>query len=472
MKYNKIKSPLLLLSSICFLTMPISVNATGLMDLIYNTPKKDKVNTAIEQEKQLQKFNSFPENEAIITEENNGLLKENTIKATNKNQLSILLLGDMLTTPIKNGLSRTIDFKENPIELIEASNYNAQLLNFSAKNIINDVNNILDYNNPNFVIIAIGYADVIKLDRELATISLFNNSWQKDYEQQLITLITPLLKRNIDFALVGTLPHPSKNANRIAKIINEITQKIAKKYNITFINMWNNFANDYGQFSEVGFTKEGKLTKLRYKNNADFTTEGEDKLAYYISEEITNKFFNKNKQKDNSLTNTHNNQIITAKTTNAGLWETNKSNLTSPIKTKQKDNLTQIAPFGRVDNSYITRNATKLAESDTSIPKITPSVLDENKQHIQKIDFLNGSENNLSTSEQNKLKLREVKPESDDYNKYDNESDQQIEDQRIKTNNRNQTTDKETKIEKTSIKETQKRFKKDLSTLPMNGLYY
>lgn len=522
-RQRKGKAYYILLSSCLFFNFNSLAAASGLSDLIYGQNKPAKAqNTYVETPSRLNNQVEFADkvNSNNVTWDNfkpfardelttyNSVLSDNILSSDDKamdkpkalKEVSILLLGDMFTTPLKNGLARVVNFDETPFSFVEASNYNAHLLNFSAQDILKDVRSVLDKYKPTFVVITIGSADILKLQRELSNVSLFKSSWQETYEQKLNTLVKPLLERAIPFAIVGTLPYPAEGASYISKSINEIHKKTAEKYRMSFINIWNNFSNDFGEFSEMGFTSEGKVAKLRYNNTSSFTVDGENTLAYYVSKDLTNRFYpaplnvaKKDEAKQDS-------KIVTAQATASGLWNTDKSEYIAQPTKKSSNKVIDQAPYGRVDNNFISENATQLAQEAKDKNGLVATSLDEEIKKIPTVSIFNNnspevkekaitivpSSKKAATNANNN---ESTKPQSQKFYQpaelyYKPKAKNIVTETKQSNSERKTTAGAENNSASKAKKETQtfnsnravkplrqKNFKKDLSTLPMNGLY-
>ena len=74
--------------------------------------------------------------------------------------------------------------------------------------------------------------------------------------------------------------------NENMNTLNDLFREKAHLNNVKFIDTWNGFVDQYGNFSPYGPDLDGRVLRLRDKDGIRFTGTGYRKLAHYIEREI------------------------------------------------------------------------------------------------------------------------------------------------------------------------------------------
>jgi len=68
--------------------------------------------------------------------------------------------------------------------------------------------------------------------------------------------------------------------------LNELYRKRAEKAGITYVDIWDGFVDDQGQYTVQGPDFEGQIRRLRSSDGVHFTKYGAEKLAHYIEHDV------------------------------------------------------------------------------------------------------------------------------------------------------------------------------------------
>jgi len=140
---------------------------------------------------------------------------------------------------------------------------------------------------PDIVVIAVGAKDAlasIRVDRN--KYSFGSPEWGEIYKERVNSFIRALKKQQVSVYWVGLPIMKDAQFNENMNTLNEIFREKAHVNSIRFIDSWNGFVDQYGNFSLYGPDLDGRSVRLRDKDGIRFTRKGYDKLAHYVEREI------------------------------------------------------------------------------------------------------------------------------------------------------------------------------------------
>jgi lysophospholipase L1-like esterase len=112
------------------------------------------------------------------------------------------------------------------------------------------------------------------------------DKWANAYAKRVDAMIAALKTNGAPVLWVGL---PSIRGPRaIGDIIylNELYRKQAEKAGITYVNIWDGFVDDHGQYTVQGPDFEGQIRRLRSSDGVHFTKYGAEKIAHYIEHDV------------------------------------------------------------------------------------------------------------------------------------------------------------------------------------------
>jgi hypothetical protein len=140
---------------------------------------------------------------------------------------------------------------------------------------------------PDIAIITVGAKDAAASIAEGRTRHPFGSPrWREIYVSRIDALLERLKKANVAIYWVGLpiMRDPKFNENMNA--LNDIFRERTHHFGVKFIDSWNGFVDQYGNFSLYGPDLEGRTVRLRDKDGIRFTAAGYLKLANYVEREI------------------------------------------------------------------------------------------------------------------------------------------------------------------------------------------
>ncbi len=143
---------------------------------------------------------------------------------------------------------------------------------------------------PDVAVMMLGSNDHQPLEDGAQAAEPFSPRWRELYTARVDAVIRAFKEKNIPLVWVGL---PMMKAERFSADmgqINEIYRASAASAGVPFIDIWDIFADDHGQYSAFGPDVNGQIVKLRATDGVHFTSAGARKVAHFVEGEIKRVF--------------------------------------------------------------------------------------------------------------------------------------------------------------------------------------
>ena len=114
----------------------------------------------------------------------------------------------------------------------------------------------------------------------------FTPHWTELYRARVAAIVSQFKARNVPLVWVGL---PVVRSDRLAadfSKLNDIYREEAAKGGATFVDVWEGFADEHGQYSPVGPGTDGQVARLRSADGVHFTRAGSLKLAHFVEGDL------------------------------------------------------------------------------------------------------------------------------------------------------------------------------------------
>jgi len=136
-------------------------------------------------------------------------------------------------------------------------------------------------------VIMVGINDLQPMKDGDETLDPLSDKWRALYAQRVEAVITPFQGAHIPVLWVGLPPMPDQRFNAQAIALNEIYREQVEKAGSKYVDIWDGFADQDGQYSAFGPDVDGQNARLRSAaNGIYFTKAGSRKLAQYLEADI------------------------------------------------------------------------------------------------------------------------------------------------------------------------------------------
>jgi hypothetical protein len=113
-----------------------------------------------------------------------------------------------------------------------------------------------------------------------------SEKWGELYSRRVDEMLGVLKARGVPVFWVGLPSIRGSRATSEVVYLNDLYRGRAEKAGVTYIDIWDGFVDDAGNFNNYGPDFEGQTRRLRAGDGAHFTRAGARKLAHYVEREI------------------------------------------------------------------------------------------------------------------------------------------------------------------------------------------
>lgn len=137
-----------------------------------------------------------------------------------------------------------------------------------------------------YVVIEIGINDLQALKDGADSVAPLSERWDAIYGARIEALVETFRAKHIPVAWIGLPPMRLDSFNASVVKLNELFKLHAEKADAHFIDIWDAFANQAGQYDAFGPDIDGQQTKLRGADGIHFTKAGSRKIAHFLEADI------------------------------------------------------------------------------------------------------------------------------------------------------------------------------------------
>ena len=141
-----------------------------------------------------------------------------------------------------------------------------------------------------FVVVMVGINDLQAMRDGADNVDPLSDRWKAAYVARVDAMLAPFQAANIPLAWVGMPPMRTDRFNADIVKLNEIDRAEVEKLGVKYIDVWDAFADQNGQYDASGPNVDGQIVKLRGPDGIHFTKAGGRKVAHFLEAEIRRVF--------------------------------------------------------------------------------------------------------------------------------------------------------------------------------------
>lgn len=199
---------------------------------------------------------------------------------------SVAVLGDSLGQLLGVGLTESFSDRTD-IALLRKAKENSGLVRDDYYDWQKAARDLLDGREKvDLAIMMIGSNDRQQLREGGQNYDARSPRWKEIYTARARTLATMFRDKKVPLIWVGLPVMNSERLNTDILEFNEIYKTVAAEAGATYVDIWEAFADDRGQFSTYGPDVNGQMARLRSGDGIHFTKAGARKLAHFVEGDI------------------------------------------------------------------------------------------------------------------------------------------------------------------------------------------
>ncbi len=194
---------------------------------------------------------------------------------------TILVVGDFLASGLATGLSDA--FSTSPGVVVQGrGNVASGLVRQDYYNWPQQLPGMIDQLKPAMVVVMLGANDRQQMIGDGLNEKYGTDPWFLAYEERVQQFAKLVTSRHIPLLWVGLPSFGSDQLTASAVKLNQIFQSQTTSVGGEFIDIWDGFTDQSGQFIVTGSDINGQQVRLRTADGVNLTAAGKRKLAFYL----------------------------------------------------------------------------------------------------------------------------------------------------------------------------------------------
>lgn len=197
----------------------------------------------------------------------------------------VLVLGDFVGSAVVDGLNQ-IYANNTDVVITSATNGSSGLVRTDFYNWQTSLAKIVAKEKPDIVIVSLGANDnqIMKIGE--ASYRLDQKEWNDNYRQRVASFATALKDTGKPWIWMGQPSFKDEDLSRTMVGLNSIFKQASETAGGRFVDVWDGFVDDQGNFALSGYDVNGQTARLRANDGVNFTTAGKRKLAFYLEKPL------------------------------------------------------------------------------------------------------------------------------------------------------------------------------------------
>ena len=199
---------------------------------------------------------------------------------------TIAVLGDSMGLMLGQGLADAYGDRAD-IAVMRKGRENTGLVRNDYFDWVKGARDLLEANDKiSAAVILLGSNDRQPLRDETGAFDLRTPRWRQIYGDRVEAIAQAFKARGIPLIWVGLPVMKSERVSSDMERLNEVIRERAGRAGATYVDVWDAFLDDRGQFATYGPDVNGQFQKMRAPDGVNFTRPGARKVAHFVETEI------------------------------------------------------------------------------------------------------------------------------------------------------------------------------------------
>ncbi len=204
------------------------------------------------------------------------------IQAKLQDAKPILIVGDFMAGSLAEGLEAA--FVDSPgVRIVDKADGSSGFVRSDHRDWPGTIGAMIEAEKPAVVVIMIGANDRQQFSDGRA---LLTDEWTKEYLARMNAFLEAVKKTGQPVVWVGQPAFKSKSITNDVLAFNEFYRNAAEKAEGKFVDVWDGFVDQSGNFTLSGFDISGQTARLRNNDGIGMTAAGKRKLAFYVEKPL------------------------------------------------------------------------------------------------------------------------------------------------------------------------------------------
>lgn len=197
----------------------------------------------------------------------------------------ILVIGDFLASGLAEGLDEA--FAENAtVRILDRSKGSSGFVRQDVFDWPKEIAGLIAAEKPAAIIVMMGSNDRQPLSVDGKREQIRSDAWTNIYEDRVTELGEALEAQKLPFLWVSMPPFKSAKMSSDMLAFNDIYEAAAEGGGGEFVDIWDGFADEAGNFISTGPDVSGQPVRLRGNDGINLSGAGKAKVAFYVEKPL------------------------------------------------------------------------------------------------------------------------------------------------------------------------------------------
>lgn len=202
-----------------------------------------------------------------------------------ENAQRILVVGDFIADGMSQGLVDAFADVANVVVQVK-TNGSSGLVRDDFYNWPEAIVPMIEEVKPIFVVAMLGSNDRQAMRVEGRTEQVRSEAWQAEYISRVERFAQAVRDTNTRLIWVGSPPFKFRSMSADILAFNEFYKNAVESTDGYFVDIWDGFVDEQGNFITTGADINGQQVRLRSSDGINFTAAGKRKLAFYVERQL------------------------------------------------------------------------------------------------------------------------------------------------------------------------------------------
>lgn len=202
----------------------------------------------------------------------------------------VLVLGDTIAEQLAQGLADEFVSDRPEVAIVKKTRINSGFVRTDVFDWSTQASALLAKEKATAIVVLLGVNDRQPLRDETGPQEFRSDKWRELYGKRVEDFLIKLKDKNVPIFVVGLASMRYPKMSLDAVYLNEILAERTRKVGAYYVDVWDGFVAENGDFMATGPALDGQTRRLRASDGVHFTKAGQRKLAHYVERELVRLF--------------------------------------------------------------------------------------------------------------------------------------------------------------------------------------
>lgn len=198
---------------------------------------------------------------------------------------TVLVIGDFMAGGLAEALQENFVQNAN-VRVLDRTNGSSGFVRQDVYNWPKEIGSIIDAEKPAAIVVMMGSNDRQSMQVAGSQESPRSDAWTKEYQLRTSALGETIEARKVPLLWVSVPAFKSPKMTSDMLAFNTIFKASAEAGGGQFVDVWDGFVDENGQFVTTGPDVNGQPVRLRGRDGINLTSAGKEKLAFYVDKPL------------------------------------------------------------------------------------------------------------------------------------------------------------------------------------------